>query len=87
MNLIKILKIIIVFIFILKQENETYQEQLKKSQNEYLQVTKDRDYLLDRLLAYENVSESDSTDCTDESETEIEKTISQNKLNSASTKK
>lgn len=29
----------------------------------------DRDFLLDRLLKYENVS--DSTDCTDESDTEI----------------
>lgn len=45
-------------------------------------MTKDRDYLLNRLLAYENVSD-DSTDCSDESEVEAEKIAAQNEMNSA----
>ena len=35
-------------------------------------MTNDRNFLLDRLLKYENISESDSTDCTDgESDNEL----------------
>ena len=68
-------------LFCVAQENETYHEQLRRSQDEYLQVTKDRDYLLNRLLAYENISD-DSTDCSCESDTEIEKIASRNEMNS-----
>lgn len=71
-----------LFLSFVAQENETYHEQLKRSQDEYLQVTNDRDYLLNRLLAYEHVSD-DSTDCSDESDTEVEKIATRNELNSA----
>lgn len=56
----------------LLQENEAFQKALRSSQKRLLQVTRDRSFLLDRLLLYEKVdnstSESEETDSSDEGE-------------------
>lgn len=56
---------VIVKVSINLQENECYQEELRKAQRQLLQVSRDKSYLLDRLIQYENVqsttSDSDAT--------------------------
>lgn len=56
--------------FILLQENECFQSELRKSQGEFLQVTRDNDFLLERLMQYENFegasTDSDATDSSDD---------------------
>lgn len=57
------------------QENEFFQDALRSSQRRLLKVTRDRSFLLDRLLQYEkpdhSSSESDDTESSeDESRTE-----------------
>lgn len=49
---------------ILIYENESYSEELRKSERQLLVVNRDKSYLLDRLLHYENIesSTSDSED-------------------------
>jgi INO80 complex subunit E len=52
-------------------ENECYQEELRKSQREFLQVSRDKTFLLERLLQYEKVeSASGDSDATDSSDSE-----------------
>lgn len=52
------------------QENEFFQDALRSSQRRLLKVTRDRSFLLDRLLQYEKPenSESESDDDTESSE-------------------
>lgn len=54
------------------QENECFQEALRTSQRRLLKATRDRSFLLDRLLQYEKVdvtsSESEETESSDEGE-------------------
>ncbi|GLG98469.1 INO80 complex subunit E [Gryllus bimaculatus] len=54
-------------------ENECFQETLKNMQRQLLKATRDRSFLLDRLLQYEKVdvttSESEETESSDEAET------------------
>jgi len=45
---------------ILIYENECFQEELKKAQRKLLKVSRDKSFLLDRLLKYENVESSSS---------------------------
>lgn len=51
------------------QENECYQDELKRSQRQFLQVSRDKNFLLERLLQFENVdsttSDSEGTDSSD----------------------
>ncbi|XP_018326058.1 uncharacterized protein LOC108737604 isoform X2 [Agrilus planipennis] len=53
-------------------ENECFQEALRASQKQLLIVTRDRNFLLDRLLQYEKVenstSDSENTDSSDDTE-------------------
>ncbi|XP_063142238.1 INO80 complex subunit E isoform X4 [Rattus norvegicus] len=53
-------------------EHECFQEELRKAQRKLLKVSRDKSFLLDRLLQYENVDEdsSDATASSDNSETE-----------------
>lgn len=48
------------------QENEFFQENLRQNQKKLLKITRDRSYLLDRLLKYEPVD--DSCESADEEE-------------------
>lgn len=52
------------------QENEFFQDALRSSQRRLLKVTRDRSFLLDRLLQYEKPentsSESDDTETSDD---------------------
>lgn len=54
------------------QENEYFQDALRSSQRRLLKVTRDRSFLLDRLLQYEKPenSDSESQDDTESSEDE-----------------
>lgn len=54
------------------QENEYFQDALRSSQRRLLKVTRDRSFLLDRLLQYEKPenSDSESQDDTELSEDE-----------------
>lgn len=53
------------------QENECYQAELRRSQGQLLQATRDRTFLLERLMQYQNVESSASeSEATDESEPE-----------------
>ncbi|XP_055153641.1 INO80 complex subunit E isoform X1 [Symphalangus syndactylus] len=56
------------------REHECFQEELRKAQRKLLKVSRDKSFLLDRLLQYENVdedsSDSDATASSDNSETE-----------------
>ena len=62
---------------LLLQENESFQTQLRQVQGELLQVTKDNDFLLERLMQYENNHDSDGLeedpDATDSSGDEDKK--------------
>lgn len=53
-----------------EQENEFFQDALRSSQRRLLKVTRDRSFLLDRLLQYEKPdktsSESEDTETSDE---------------------
>lgn len=55
---------------ILLQENECFQAELRRCQGEYIQATRDNDFLLERLMQYENredsCSDSDATDSSDD---------------------
>lgn len=55
------------------QENECFQEALRSTQRRLLKASRDRSFLLDRLLQYEKVdvssSESEETESSDEGET------------------
>lgn len=55
---------------IIDQENEFFQDALRSSQRRLLKVTRDRSFLLDRLLQYEKPenSDSESEDDTESSE-------------------
>lgn len=57
--------------YICLQENEFFQENLRTSQRRLLKVTRDRSFLLDRLLQYEKTdltsSESEDTESSDDS--------------------
>ncbi|XP_015783938.1 INO80 complex subunit E isoform X2 [Tetranychus urticae] len=54
-------------------ENEYYQEELRKYQKELLIINRDKNFLMDKLLQYENISTSSSdSDDTDSSESGIE---------------
>ncbi|GIX90650.1 INO80 complex subunit E [Caerostris extrusa] len=45
---------------VLLYENESFQEELKKAQRKLLKVSRDKSFLLDRLLRYETVESSSS---------------------------
>ncbi|KFO36283.1 INO80 complex subunit E isoform X1 [Fukomys damarensis] len=55
-------------------EHECFQEELRKAQRKLLKVSRDKSFLLDRLLQYENVdedsSDSDATASSENSEAE-----------------
>ncbi|XP_054168002.1 INO80 complex subunit E-like [Oppia nitens] len=54
-------------------ENEYYTEELNKAERQLLQVSRDKSYLLDRLLQYEKIESSTSdSDNTESSDSEIE---------------
>ncbi|RWS05314.1 INO80 complex subunit E-like protein [Dinothrombium tinctorium] len=54
-------------------ENEYYSEELRKTQRQLLQVTRDKNFLLDKLLTYENLNSTTSdSDATDSSDSEDE---------------
>lgn len=59
--------------FSLLQENECFQEELRKAQRALLRVRRDKSFLLDRLLQYQRGPDS-STDSeqTEESDTEVD---------------
>lgn len=42
------------------QENECFQDELRKSQRKLLKVERDKAFLLDRLLQFEHVDDSSS---------------------------
>lgn len=54
------------------QENEAFQQALRTAQKRLLAITRDRTFLLDRLLMHEKVelssSESDDTESSDDGE-------------------
>lgn len=54
------------------QENECFQDALRNSQKRLLKVSRDRSFLLDRLLQYEkpdsSTSESEDTESSDDTE-------------------
>lgn len=53
------------------QENECFREALRGAQKRLLTVTRDRNFLLDRILQYERVdssSESEDTESSDDQE-------------------
>lgn len=57
------------------QENECYQENLRTSRAKLLEIARDRSFLLDRLLQYEKVdisSSSESGEDTESSDGEVE---------------
>lgn len=58
---------------LIPQENETFQQALRTAQKRLLAITRDRTFLLDRLLMHEKVehssSESDETESSDDAET------------------
>ncbi|XP_008120012.1 INO80 complex subunit E isoform X2 [Anolis carolinensis] len=58
-------------------EQECFQEELRKAQRKLLKVSRDKSFLLDRLLQYENVdedsSDSEATASSDNSDGEIPK--------------
>lgn len=56
------------------QENELLTEQLERAQKKLLRVSRDRSFLLDRMLQYEKVADSSSdSDATDVSESDTDK--------------
>nr|XP_061788965.1 INO80 complex subunit E-like isoform X1 [Nerophis lumbriciformis] len=56
-------------------EHECFQEELRRAQRKLLKVSRDKSFLLDRLLPYERVdedsSDSDATVSSDNSESEV----------------
>lgn len=62
--------------FFLSKENEFFQDALRSSQRRLLKVTRDRSFLLDRLLQYEKPegtsSESEDTEESSDDEARIE---------------
>lgn len=60
----------------LLQENECFQQALKSAQKRLLSITRDRSFLLDRLLLYEKTdnssTESDETDSSDDESIKVE---------------
>ncbi|XP_019559657.1 alpha-protein kinase 1 [Aedes albopictus] len=71
-------------------ENEFFQENLRTSQRRLLKVTRDRSFLLDRLLQYEKTdltsSESEDTESSDDSsKMEPTPTVGRKRKNDAST--
>jgi len=54
-------------------ENECFQEELKKAQRKLLKVSRDKSFLLDRLLQYERVEDSSSdSDATVSSDSDVD---------------
>ncbi|XP_065520572.1 INO80 complex subunit E [Lathamus discolor] len=45
---------------LLLYEQECFQEELRRAQRKLLRVSRDKSYLLDRLLQYENVDDDSS---------------------------
>lgn len=60
------------------QENESFQLALRKAQKRLLQVTRDRSFLLDRLLLHEKLehstSESEETESSEDEHPPVIKT-------------
>lgn len=55
------------------QENECFQEELRKAQRALLRVRRDKSFLLDRLLQYQRGPDSSSdSEQTEESDTETD---------------
>lgn len=62
------------FVVDFTQENECFQDALRSAQKRLLAVTRDRTFLMDRLLLYEKVDNSSSeSEDTDSSEDEVVK--------------
>ncbi|XP_077170841.1 INO80 complex subunit E isoform X2 [Paroedura picta] len=65
-------------------EQECFQEELRKAQRKLLKVSRDKSFLLDRLLQYENVdeesSDSEATASSDNSDGEVPKGAEQPSL-------
>lgn len=58
---------------LLLYENECFQEELRKAQRKLLKVSRDKSFLLDRLLQYESVDSSSSdSDATESSDSDSE---------------
>ena len=65
------------YAIISSQEHELLSEQLERAQKKMLRVSKDRSFLLDRMLQYEKVVDSSSdSDATDVSDSDTEKPAS-----------
>ncbi|VDN27708.1 unnamed protein product [Gongylonema pulchrum] len=47
---------------VLVYENEYYQEELRNLQRKLLKLSRDKNFLLDRMLMYENVDSSEESD-------------------------
>ncbi|CAD5209023.1 unnamed protein product [Bursaphelenchus xylophilus] len=56
-------------------ENECYQEELRSSQRKLLKLSRDKNFLLDRLLAHEVVDSDDQINPGEESDADSEATI------------
>ncbi|CAD5206335.1 unnamed protein product [Bursaphelenchus okinawaensis] len=56
-------------------ENECYQEELRSSQRKLLKLSRDKNFLLDRLLAHEIVDSDDQVNPGEESDADSEATI------------
>lgn len=69
---ISLKKIILTITFTTLQENECFQDALRCSQKRLLKVSRDRTFLLDRLLQHEKpdstTSESEDTESSDDPE-------------------
>ena len=67
----------LLYAIISSQEHELLSEQLERAQKKMLRVSKDRSFLLDRMLQYEKVVDSSSdSDATDVSDSDTEKPAS-----------
>ena len=58
------------------QENECFKSELRRTQGQYLQVDRDNNFLLERLMQHENFESSSSdSEATDSSDNETEATV------------
>ncbi|XP_067932638.1 transforming growth factor beta regulator 1-like isoform X2 [Watersipora subatra] len=63
-------------------EHELLSDQLERTQKKLLRVSKDRSFLLDRMLRYEKVADTSSdSEATDQSESDTERPVSKKKAN------
>lgn len=71
---------------ILLYEQETFQKDLEKSQHKLLRVSRDKSFLLDRLLLYEQISDDSSSDTDATLSSECETDLPTKKKNTSTVK-